>query len=151
MNPGSGKTTLLSQMLQENWLVFDDYKAGAPNLIFRNSLELRALVSAVRDNHRCVVADIDFCNTESREEAESTLLAEVPGVNIGRRFFENDPEACETNIRSRNRHCLQDELRYLHDHSPSYCVPQGADPLPVGRSPNRCDAGNWQPRDENRP
>jgi len=131
--PGCGKTTYLCQMSQDGWLVFDDYKAKAfdDSSAFRKSRKFRALISALRNGLRCAVADIDFCKTESREEAESVLSAEVPGVKLCWRFFENDPPACEANIRSRNRPRLQTDLEKLHGYSAFYRIPQGADVLPI--------------------
>jgi tRNA splicing ligase len=131
--PGCGKTTYLCQMFKDGWLVFDDYKALAFRDCskFRDSRKFRALVSALRDEVRCVVADINFCKEESRQEAESDLLTEIPDVMFSWLFFENDPSACETNIRSRNRPCLQRELGYLREYSASYHVPQGAVVIPV--------------------
>ncbi len=107
--PGCGKRTYLSQMLRDGWLVFDDFKADAfdNDSGFRKSRKFRALISALCDGLRCAVADIDFCRTESRAEAECVLLAEVPGVKSGWRFFVNNCSVCEVNIKSRNRSSLQ--------------------------------------------
>lgn len=134
--PGSGKTTHLCQMRRDGWLVFDDYKAKALDdcSAFRKSRKFSALISALRDGLSCAVADIDFCRTESRQGAESVLLAEVPGVRVGWRFFENDPSACEANIRSRKSPRLQIDLEKLHEYYGFYCIPEGADVLPIGRN-----------------
>ena len=134
--PGSGKTTLLSRMSRNGWSIFDDYKRGAPDLVFRNSLVFQDLVGAVRDGHKCVVADIHFCKTEARVEAEGSLREEVPGITLGWRFFDNDPLACEANIRNRNRDCFQSELEYVQQLSPSYRIPQGAIVFPIRRNAN---------------
>jgi len=133
--PGCGKTTHLCQMCRDGWMVFDDFKANAfhDSSAFRKSRKFRTLVSALRDGLRCAVADIDFCKTESRAEAESVLLAEVPGVKIGWRFFVNDRPTCESNIRSRKRSSLQADLERLHEYSAFYHVPQDANVLPIGR------------------
>src|ERR1700686_4002088 len=82
--PGSGKTTYLSQMLKDGWLIFDDFKALAINDCskFRNSQSFPKLIRALRDGRRCVVADINFCKTESREEAEHDLLGGVRSVGV---------------------------------------------------------------------
>jgi len=131
--PGCGKTTHLCQMHRDGWLVFDDYKAEAVDdcSAFRKSRKFGALVSALRDGLKCAVADIDFCKTESRAEAESVLFVEVPGVKLRWRFFENSPSACEANIRSRNRSSLPNDLEKLHKYSLLYRIPLGAEVLPV--------------------
>jgi len=137
--PGSGKTTRLCHMLREHWLLFDDYKREAFNDCskFRDSRKFRALVSALRDGVRCAVADIHFCKTEPREEAEDALREEVPGVSPYWQFFENDPVACEENIRHRNRDCLQKELENLQDLSRAYHIPPGAVVFSVRRHTDR--------------
>jgi hypothetical protein len=131
--PGCGKTTHLCQMCQEGWLIFDDFKANAfdNSSAFRKSRKFRCLIIALRDNLKCAVADIDFCKTESREEAESVLFAEVPTVRLGWLFFENDPRACEANIRSRSRSSLATDLEKLREYSDLYLIPLGADVLPI--------------------
>jgi predicted kinase len=137
--PGSGKTTYLCQMLRDHWLVFDDYKRESfcGSSEFRKSQKFHALVSALRDGVKCVVADIHFCRGESRQEAEDALREEVPAVTIGWRFFENARLACEANIRSRNRDCLEKELEYLRDLSPVYLIPPGGVVLTVRRNTDR--------------
>jgi hypothetical protein len=132
--PGCGKTTHLCQMCRDGWLVFDDFKADAPDSssVFNKSRKFRTLVCALRDGLKCAVADIDFCKPESRAEAMSTLLADVPGIRADWWFFENCSAKCETNIRNRNRDSLQKDLEKLHEYSGLYCIPQGADVLPVG-------------------
>jgi hypothetical protein len=142
--PGSGKTTHLCQMLQDGWLPFDDYKAEAFEDCskFGSSRKFLPLISALRSGLRCAVADIDFCRTESRDEAESLLSATVPGLKLRWLFFENDSSACEANIRSRDRRQLQIELGNLHRYSNSFEIPQGAEVLPVSRNADRCDTEN---------
>ncbi|HMB84628.1 MAG TPA: hypothetical protein VKI40_11330 [Terriglobales bacterium] len=134
--PGCGKTTHLCQMCRDGWLVFDDFKADAidNSSMFRKSRKFRALISALSDGVKCAVADIDFCDAESREKAESVLLAEIPRVKLGWRFFADDRSACEANIRSRNRPSLQADLKKLHEYYALYRIPQGAAVLPIGRN-----------------
>lgn len=131
--PGSGKTTLLSRMLADGWLVFDDYKAHAFEDCsnFGSSTKFLPLIIALRAGLKCVVADIDFCETESREEAEGLLRAIVPGVQLRRFFFENAPSACEANVRARNSPSHDDELKKIRDYSPRYEIPDGSDVLLV--------------------
>jgi GTPase SAR1 family protein len=136
--PGCGKTTLLCQMCRDGWSVFDDFKADAHDnsSVFNKSRKFRALVSALHDGLKCAVADIDFCTAESREEAVSVLLAEVPGVMVGWRFFENCPSTCEANIRNRHRASLREDLEKLHKYSALDCIPQGGpEGIGSGRPP----------------
>ena len=148
--PGSGKTTHLCRISRDGWRVFDDYKAEGPDLMFRSSPRLGDLIGALRAGLKCAVADIDFCRTRSREEAELVLFEEIRDLRLRWCFFDNDPSACEANIRRRNRSCLQDELRYLREYSPSYSIPQGADVLPVtAQNADRRETENWELRTEN--
>jgi hypothetical protein len=77
------------------------------------------------------MADIDFCDTDARNEAESILRAEIPGLAVRWEFFANDRSACEANIRTRNRSCLQRELDCLAKYSPSYNIAEGVVVLSV--------------------
>jgi hypothetical protein len=78
--PGCGKTTYLNELRQNGWAAFDDFKAGATDDSpeYRKSRHFADLLAHLCAGLRCVVADIDFCKTESRAEAERVLLAEVP-------------------------------------------------------------------------
>jgi len=129
--PGCGKTTYLGQLCRDGWLVFDDFKIGTDALRFRTSPRFQNVIDALRQNGGCAVADIDFCRTEARDEAEHGLRTEVPGVKLNWLFFENDPVACELNIRNRNRDCFEQEICYLRKYSPAYRIPHGASKLPV--------------------
>jgi len=110
--PGCGKTTHLCQMCRGGWMVFDDFKANAYNgsSAFCNSRKFRTLIAALRDELKCVVADIDFCKTDSRTEAERVLRAEAPGVKLAWHFFVDDYRACEANVKLRNRLSLRADL-----------------------------------------
>ena len=131
--PGSGKTTYLSGMEKQGWLILDDFKIGTDNLKFRTSPKFQGLIEAIRQQRRCVVADIDFCDTNARREAERELRTEAPDLEPRWLFFENDPAACALNIRRRNSESLENELGYLRKYSPSYQIPDEATPLPVYR------------------
>ncbi len=135
--PGCGKTRYLSELCRDGWLVFDNFKAHAFDdcSAFRKSRNFPALILALRNGVKCVAGDIDFCRTESRAEAESVLRAEVPGVEIGWRYFANGKKACKANIISRNRPSLNEELKTLDDLSACYRIPWGADVRPCYRAP----------------
>jgi hypothetical protein len=131
--PGYGKTMYLQELLRNGWSVFDDFKSGAIDNSpeFHKSRHFAALLARLRDGFRCVVADIDFCKTDSRAEAEQVLRAEVPRVEIGWIYFSHDERACEANIKHRNRDSLETDLRELRKYSRLYSIPKGADVRPV--------------------
>jgi hypothetical protein len=132
--PGCGKTTTLGLMKGAGLCVFDDFKAGAHNdsAAFRDSRHYRDLVSALRQGQDCVVADIDFCSSEARRDAEHTLQEAVAGAAVEWLFFANEPATSEANIRRRRRESLEEDIRKLHEYAAVYEVPAGAKVLPVG-------------------
>ena len=71
-------------------------------------------------------ADIDFCRSESREEAENVLGAALSGLKVRWCFFAHDERSCDENIRRRNRDSLAEDLRELHKYSRIYSIPKGA-------------------------
>jgi GTPase SAR1 family protein len=131
--PGCGKTTLLNRLHQEGWRTFDNFKASAHNDSprFRDSRSFATLISAVRQGRACVVADIDFCKTTARTEAEHVLGESAPLVRFAWWFFENDPQRCETNIWKRTRDSIDEDLRKMFDYSKLYKIPSGAPVLPI--------------------
>lgn len=141
--PGCGKTTYLHRLQEDGWLTFDDFKAEAINdsSEFRMSRHFAVLLARLRDEVRCVVADIDFCKTESRAEAECVLRAEIPGVGIGWCYFSDEQRVCEANIIRRNRSSLQADLAKLREYSCYYRIPRGEDARPCYRPPQSADAG----------
>lgn len=131
--PGCGKTTFLCRKCRDGWIVFDDFKANAYNhsSAFRSSRKLSALLAALRDDLKCVVADIDFCRPEARTEAESVLRSEVPRLNLTWNFFANDYAACEANIRRRDRASLASDLENLRKYSDVYLIQPGTEIIPI--------------------
>jgi len=95
--PGSGKTTHIRQNYPEDkYTVYDDYKCKAINNCskFDSSRHFTKLIENLNNAKDCVIADIDFCKDESREEAERILQEYAPNAERGWIFFENNPEAC---------------------------------------------------------
>ncbi len=135
--PGSGKTTHMCELSRDGWLVFDSFKSQAFDdcSAFRKSRKFPALILALRNGVKCVVADVHFCRTESRAEADSVLRAEVPGSEISWLYFSHDKQACRANIMRRNRPSFSKELKTLYDLSACYRIPWGADVRPSYRMP----------------
>jgi hypothetical protein len=139
--PGCGKTAYLCQRCRDGWLAFDDFKALAFEDCsqFRSSRKLRALLAALHDDLKCIVADIDFCDETSRRDAEAVLRIEIPNLKLRWEFFASDRAAYEANVRRRNSAGLQHDLCCLAKYSPAYHVPDGAVVHPVWR-----EQENWQ-------
>lgn len=131
--PGCGKTAYVDELRREGWECFDDFKSEAINNSpeFKMSSRFQSLLVRLRAGSRCAIADIDFCRTDSRREAMDTLAATVPGVLIRCCFFANDVQACERNIRRRDRDSLEEDLRKLRAYSSDYLIPERANSRPV--------------------
>lgn len=85
------------------------------------------------DLHDCdllVVTDPYFCMTLLRSYAEKLMLARYPEADIEWVFFENDPEQCQINARSRPNKPVSKFIDQLSD---NYTVPVGAMTVPVYR------------------
>lgn len=134
--PGSGKTTYMEAQHQEGWSIFDDFKANAydDSSVFWHSRNYEALLTALCEGQKCVVADIDFCKASSRREAEAALRTRIPDLAISWRFFENDFHACQANIMRRASRSIEDNLRALHEYRAVYQIPIGAQVIPIWRS-----------------
>jgi len=127
--PGCGKTTYVKELERDGWVAFDDFKACATNdsAKFAHSRHYEALLGALREGRRCVVADIDFCTSKGRGEAERALRSGASGVTFRWCFFANDPDACESNIRHRNRAALDRDLSKMREYAATYVIPDGAE------------------------
>lgn len=132
---GSGKTPYLTRLGAEGWVVFDDFKANSRmnSSHLRNARRCEELIQALRDGRNCVVADMGFCRSRDRDEAESILLQEVPTVTIEWQFFKNDPQQCAKNIRTGTR-TAQPRLAKVEEFTALYSIPSGATILPVWRN-----------------
>jgi hypothetical protein len=127
--PGCGKTICSEEFRRKGWTVFDDFKACAieNSSTFNMSRHFESLIASLQKGSKCAITDIDFCSTESRSEAESSLHSNVTGIKLGWIFFANDARACETNIRRRNRSSLEEDLRCLRRYAALYSIPEHAD------------------------
>jgi len=94
--PGSGKSSyIIKNYPKDKYAVYDDYKCGATDLNFNSSLHFEKLMENLNNERDCVVADIDFCKAESRDEANRFIKEFSPATAIQWIFFENNPEACK--------------------------------------------------------
>jgi hypothetical protein len=131
--PGSGKTLYMKSLQRAGWKVFDDFKANAYNhsSVFFHSRSYEALIKALWDGERCVVADIDFCKDDSRSEAELALRNQLPDLKLSWLFFARDFHACELNIKRRASVSIDDNLRALDVYNVHYRIPTGATVMPI--------------------
>ena len=134
--PGSGKTKYMETLRLQDWSIFDDFKANAYNdsSVFWHSRNYKALLMALHEVQKCVLADIDFCKATSRQEAEGALREQIPDLTLNWLFFENDFDACQANIMRRASRSIEDNLRALHEYHALYQIPIGAEVIPVWQS-----------------
>jgi predicted kinase len=145
--PGCGKSTYLKSEFsaEPGWKIIDDYQANARDNSkrFDHGREYEAMTSHLLSGGNCAIADIAFCRTSARTEAEETILRSVPGATIEWRFFENDPQQCRTNVILRSRDSVEKELLRIDQLSKSYVPPSGAVVLPVW-TPDGSAEGEWR-------
>jgi hypothetical protein len=145
--PGCGKSTYLAKLAAEEWAPFDDFKnrAHRNSRCFRESRHYTTLTAFFAEGRRCAVADIDFCRTAARSEAESVLEEDCPVGRFRWCYFAKDLAACEASIRRRNRESLENDLRELFRYSELYEIPEGVVPLPCVGSVEASDGRSVKP------
>jgi len=81
--PGSGKSYYARQLASEiNAVLFDDFKAYAIGDCshFPFARSFIGLINELRAGKDSIICDIDFCETESRDEAQLCVEQLVPDV-----------------------------------------------------------------------
>ena len=124
--PGCGKTTYLSRLCAEGWMVFDDFKSHAidHDPAFWKSRKFRTLITALEDGLRCAVADVSFCRSHYREQADAVLSKELPLITPEWQFFANNYALSEERIRSRYRPSLEMDRSVLRELTEVYQIPE---------------------------
>lgn len=132
--PGAGKSNRVSELRDvTSGICVEDFMKDSieHSQQFIHSQHYQQLIDDLQNGKDCVVADIAFCNTGRRTEAEQVVVHAVPGVTIEYEFFENDPAKCGINALHRNRRNVDEELQKIDDLSAEYDIPPGAKLLPV--------------------
>jgi len=134
--PGSGKSELVADRASGcPGVCVEDFMKGSRHTSHRfpDSIHYPHLIRALRDGKDCIIADIAYCDTGRRLEAEQILLADVAELVIDWVFFDNDKDACITNVKRRNRTTLAHDLMMIEEFSAKYMPPQGVPAVPVWR------------------
>ena len=135
--PGAGKSYYARQLASEiNATLFDDFKANAIGNCshFPFAKSYVELINGLRSGKDSIISDIDFCKTESRNEACQCIEHLVEGVEIEWIFFENDPEKCRENIIRRaitEGRRQSGPINALERYSKIYVIPDGSLVVPV--------------------
>ncbi|MDA8103990.1 MAG: hypothetical protein M0Z71_01290 [Nitrospiraceae bacterium] len=101
------------------------------------------LVCDLRNGKDCIIADIIFCEAEKLCEVEHAVTQEIPGLNIEKLFFENNPSQCKYNATLRRRANLNEEIRNIDALSARYEIPSGSNTIPcvVAKLESNCETG----------
>jgi hypothetical protein len=135
--PGSGKSHWVNMHRSEfTGLVASDYFKDSlvPTLRLPDSRHYQGLIESLKAGRDCLVADIAFCEAQRRSETEGVLAKVAPAAEVRWIFFENNPEACRSNINRDGGERARDQLKYLAMFASSYSIPSGVEPIRV-----------WQP------
>jgi predicted kinase len=137
--PGSGKSEYVCKLTKDiGGEPIHDFKNEAinnnPNFNFSRHFE--RLIAGLNAGRTFVVADVGFCSTQSRRQANEFVRQLAPGAEIKWCFFENEPEQCKRNARARAEvtpRDLQREIDLIEYYSPHYYIPPGSTTMPVWR------------------
>lgn len=139
--PASGKSEYVRKLVDETGAEpLDDFKASAirDNPHFDFSRHYKRLIAGLNAGRTFLVTDVDFCSTQSRKQADEFVRQFAPDAEIEWRFFENDPEQCKRNAKTRAEVTLRDlkrEIELIEHYCPLYRIPPGSTTLPVWRPP----------------
>ncbi len=136
--PGAGKSTEVKKIRPSiTGLCIEDFHADAfeDSDAVEHSRHYWALIEALLAGRDCVIADIAFCDSERRATLEDTIRERIPGVDIEWKFFDNDYEKCEKNIRFRSRQTLENDLENLKQFASKYIIPAGVQTIPIWQPP----------------
>ncbi|MCB0337022.1 MAG: hypothetical protein KDD62_11980 [Bdellovibrionales bacterium] len=134
--PGSGKSHYIRERSAnvagscvEDYMAFpyDDSRH------FTDSQYYSTLVSNLRGGKDCIIADIFFCDTALRNEAEQVIAKDCSSSIIEWIFFANDPKSCRENATRRNRKIVDHDLVMIDKLTRKYFIPLGSTELPVWR------------------
>jgi hypothetical protein len=126
--PGSGKSSYIQELGERNpsFSIYDDFQGQAYNHDPdpRLSKHFGPLVSDLKSGKTAVVSDIRYCAPKELNIFLSAVLSAVPNVLLQFKYFENQPEQCKENVRTRNREGrLEQELELIDNLSESYYIP----------------------------
>lgn len=135
--PGSGKSCLInSRVTEATGVCVEDFMAFPydDSVRFTDSRYYSELIRDLRKGRHCIIADIFFCDTALRDEAERVIHRDCPESSIEWIFFENDPAACRENAIRRNREIVDHDVVMIDKLTKKYFVPEETAVLPVWKA-----------------
>ena len=124
--PGSGKSTYIEQL---------DGVRALSDITQNGWLNWPHLVSSLLTGFDCIIDSAKFTVQQGRKDLEDRLKKEGLDIEVEWYYFENNPNACLTNILrdgilkpEREFHI---RLQRLFELAPHYVIPEGVVTLPV--------------------
>ena len=127
---GSGKSFHVDRLANERQVsVFE-------GIVEKNEFDL--LFEKLREGHDCVVEEICFCWADNRQLIIEDLKRRLPDVAVEWFCLENDLDAANWNAVTRtNKGEAERHVNINRRVSPSYTYPDGCDPVPIVRVPEK--------------
>lgn len=107
--PGAGKSTRIRRLSDAGYRVFDDFMANAidDKPVFLYCRKLGDIITTIRSQKACLMADIRLCDPEFRHEVISEIRALAPGVKYSWHCFDctssESVQRCRRNVQHRER------------------------------------------------
>lgn len=141
--PGSGKTRLLARSAVPGVLIVDDIKRRprVPAIGFVGVRGFWRVVAHALRGGVAMIADVDFCRSPARRDAERWLRLLAPGVDVQWVFFRNDPSRCRRNVLRRDASARREALRRIEDYAAAYRPPHPVRPVYAAPPHQRSKAG----------
>lgn len=106
------------------------------SIVEKNEFDL--LFEKLREGHDCVVEEISFCWPDNRQLVIEDLKERLPDVRVEWFCLENDLAAANWNVVNRtNPRDTKRQLKINAQVSAAYSYPDGCEPVPVFRIPEK--------------
>lgn len=95
---------------------------------------LPTIVQCLKDGKDCIVEEIAYCDSTTRENVVTHLRSQAPGADIAFVCFENDLASANWNLTQRtNKRDVRSHLAINNFWHSRYTCPKGAMVLPITR------------------
>jgi len=128
---GSGKTFLAKQLKVKTGAEIFEGVAGS-----HNPNGMSEMLDRLRRGMDCIVEEIAYCCSHSRDVVVSALCSQVPEVQVEWICFENDLASANWNVEHRADAAKQDIPGHVDINRKYHCVytyPEGAKIVPITR------------------
>lgn len=135
--PGSGKSYQLDRLgemgLVNRDCIIHDYHAsdldGSGEVC--SSRHYQSLVDKLDSGENCAVADIKFCEKDSRDKFLKEMRNSVKNIEFIIKYFENKPDICKKNVENDNGRAAHSRIEKINEFTHRYEIPLGAEVIEV--------------------